>query len=356
MNHEFINKIKNLKANPAVTIYMNTNRTFPENNKDSINLKNQINEAEKRLINEYGEKESNPIVLKLKNMSLEIDHNFNLDSLIIFASSDFFEFVRLPVKVKDNVMIDNKFVTKVLLRTMLQTESYYVLCLSRKKIRLIEAVNDTVSTEIVNDDFPIINESYIDADDIKKAWSNVYDNRAKEFFNKADKKLLEYYNKNPKSVVLAGDVRNISYYKEIADYKNIFIGQVEGNYDNTKAQEVVNYAYAVVCKYIVDKQDKAIEDLSRTENEQKLLLDLNDIYLAAKEGRGSKLFVEKNYIQPAVIKNNEIILKDNPSGSDIRDDIVNDIIELIVNNGGDVLFCDVGKLKNYNKIVLVARY
>jgi len=355
MNHTLINKIKEFKGSPAVTIFMNTNRTFPENNKDSINLKNLITKVGKRIKKEYGQNESALIISKLKEFATDIDHNYNLDSLMIFVSSDFLEFIRLPVKVSDSVFIADKFATKVLLRWLLQTENYYVLCLSRKVIRLIEAINDGVISEIIDSNFPIENESYLESDDIKKAWANVYDNHAKEFFNKADK-LVNEYNKNKKPVVLAGDARNISYYKEIADNKNIIIGHIEGNYDDTKAHEIVKHAYGVVLNYVSHKQEKAIEELDTAKIEQKLLTDINDIYAAAKEGKGLKLFVEKNYIQPAVIENGKIILKDNPSGSDTNDDVINEIIELVVNNGGDVLFLDVSKLKSYNKIALVTRY
>lgn len=355
MNHTLINKIKEAKGRPAVTIYMNTNRTFPENNKDSINLKNLITEVDKRIQKEYGEKETTQIISKLKEFASDFNHNYNLDSLIIFVSSDFLEFIRLPVKVKDSVIIDNKFAIKVLLRSILQTKNYFILCLSRKVVRLIEAINDGVISEIKDANFPIENDSYLESDDIKKAWANVHDNHAKDFFNKADKMFIEY-NKSKKPVVLAGDVRNISYYKEIADNKNIIVGQIEGNYDETKAHEIVKHAYGVVLNYVSQEQEIALEELDTAKKEQKLLTDINDIYTAAKEGRGFKLFVEKNYIQPAIIENNRIILKVNPSGSDINDDVINEIIELIVNNGGDVLFLEVNKLKSYDKIALVTRY
>ena len=356
MNYTYISKIKNVEANPAVTIYMNTNRTFPENNQDSINLKNLISEAEKRIINEYGKKESIQISEKLKEFVSEIDHNYNLDSLIIFVSSDFLEFIRLPVKVKDNVIIDDKFATKPLIRSMLQTENYYILCLSRKTVRLIEAINDSVVTEINDTSFPFQNESYIDSDDIKKAWASTYDNHAKEFFNKADKLFKHYHNKNPKPVILAGDGRNISYYKEVADNKNIIIGYIEGNFDDTKNHEIVKQASKVIDKYILDKQEKAIEELALAQKEQKLLLDLNDIYRAAKEGKGSKLLVEKNYFQPAIVENNVLTLKDDSTEPSVTDDIINEIIDFVIQFNGSVVFVLVDQMKDYNKIALITRY
>lgn len=356
MKFNYINKIRNIEANPAVTIYMNTNRTYPDNSKDAINLKNLVTEVEKRLNSEYGKKETILISNKLKEFTSEINHNYNLDSLIIFVSSNFFEYLRLPVKVKDNVIIGKNFATKVLIRSMLQTENYYILCLSRKTIRLIEAVNDSVVSEINDDIFPIKNESYIDSEDIKRAWASSYDNLIKEFFNKADKHLVDYYKKNPKPVILAGDSRNISYYNEIADKKSIIIGYIEGNYDNTKANEIAKQTYTVIEKLLKEKQDNAIKEIELALKEQKLLTDLSDIYRAVRAGNGFKLFVEKNYFQPAVIENDLLIIKDNPSESGVIDDIVNEIINLVILKGGDILFLDSNKLNNNIKLALITRY
>lgn len=357
MERTFIKKIKSIKANPAVTIYMKTNRTFPENSKDIINLKNLIVETEKRLKKEYNEDVAKQIIKKLKDFASGIDHNYNLDSMIIFVSSDFIEFVRLPVKVKNNVIIDNKFATKVLIRALLQSENYYVMCISRKIIRLIEAVNDTAVNEINDGTFPIQNESYVDTDDIRKAWGNIYDNYAKEFFSKADKQFTKYYKINPRPLVLAGDIRNISYYKEITRNKNNVIGQIEGNYDNTKDHEIAKRAYETVIKpYSNQVQEKFLEEINVALKENKLLVDINDIYNAARDGKGFKLFVEKNYVQPVKIENNRILLKDNPTGSDVIDDVVNEIIDLVNKSKGNVMFMNPNQLKEFNKIVLISRY
>ena len=239
---------------------------------------------------------------------------------------------------------------------MLQTETDYILCLSRKTIRLIEAINDSVVTEINDTSFPFQNESYIDSDDIKKAWASTYDNHAKEFFNKADKLFKHYHNKNPKPVILAGDGRNISYYKEVADNKNIIIGYIEGNFDNTKNHEIVKQAYNVIIKFIKDEQEKSIEEIAVAQKEQKLLVDLNDIYRTVKAGKGLKLFIEKNYFQPVIIKNDVITLKDDPTEPGVIDDIINDIIELVIQFKGNVIFLENHQLKEYNKIALITRY
>jgi hypothetical protein len=356
MNLAYINKIRSIHSNPAVTIYMNTNRTFPDNSQDSISLKNMISEVETRLKNESKINESNLILKKLKEFASEINHNYNLDSLIIFVSHDFFEFIRLPVKVTDNVIIGGKFSIKILIRSLLQTEDYYVLCLSRKTIRIIEAVNEFAVTEIEDGVFPLNNDSYLETDDIRKAWASTKDNYAKEFFIKADKLFNGYYNRNPKPVVLAGDIRNISYFKEITDSKNIIIGEIEGNFDDSKPHEVVENAFSVVSKFVLDGQKKAMEELNIAKKEQKLLVDISDIYTAAKEGRGFKLFVEKNYSQPAKIENEKIVLKDNPAGSDVIDDIINEIIDLVIKAKGIVMFMEVNQLSGYNKIALIKRY
>lgn len=356
MNYTIINKIKDIKGTPAVTILMNTHRTFPENNQDSIRLKNMISEAGRRIIKEYGEQESRIITNKLTDLTSDLDYNYNLESLIIFASDDFIEYFRLPVSVKDKVIVDTKFSIKVLIRSLLQEESYYIICLSRKAIRLLEADNNNFAQEITDNTFPIVNDSYIDSDDIRKAWASTTDNYAREFYNKADKLFKNYYSKKPLPVILAGDRRNISFYKNNTDNPDIIIGFIEGNFDKSKPNEIAKETEKTINEYTQLKENKYLDEIAEANNEQKLLVDLNDIYRASKEGKGLKLFVEKDYFQPAIIQNNTVTLRDDSAEPGVVDDIVNEIIELVIKFGGSTAFMSVGRLKKYNKIVLVTRY
>lgn len=63
---------------------INEYRTYPDNTKDIIGLKNLLTEASNRVIKEFGKRDVSELLEKIDNMDNEIDYNHNLDSLHIF--------------------------------------------------------------------------------------------------------------------------------------------------------------------------------------------------------------------------------------------------------------------------------
>ena len=93
-------------------------------------------------------KEATKLLDKLNSLATGLDHSQNLESLMLFVNEDIAEYVRLPIKVEDRVVIDDTFATRDLFRAIHIKMHYYVLVLSQEKIRLVEAMNDKVIKEI----------------------------------------------------------------------------------------------------------------------------------------------------------------------------------------------------------------
>ena len=89
-------KLASERSNPCVTISLNTHRTHPDNAQDSILIKNLLNEAQDRVIKEFGKREVNELLEKINTIEKEIDVNYNLDSLHIFLSNTTKEIITLP--------------------------------------------------------------------------------------------------------------------------------------------------------------------------------------------------------------------------------------------------------------------
>ena len=145
---KLLNKVKNIHEEACISIVLNTHRTKPDNQKDEIKLKNLVQEAEKRLIEMYDKRKVWSIMENINKVVDTINHNFNLESLVIYANKDFAEFTRLPIKVEDRVVLDFTFATRDLIRAMHSESAYYVLVLSRQQARLIEAYGDNVVNEL----------------------------------------------------------------------------------------------------------------------------------------------------------------------------------------------------------------
>lgn len=354
------NKLKQLKlvqADPAVSILLNTHRTHPDNKQDAVTLKNLITEAEIRLFEAYDKRTVWPIMERLRKLESEIDHNYNLDSLALFATAEISEAIKLPVGVEDRVIIDTNFATRDLMRALQQTEHYYVLCISHSKARLLQAVNDRIVKEFSEQSkFPFVNGTVYTTDNLQKSMGNVQDNFSKEFFNRVDKEFQNYYKAEPLPVVLAGAERNISYYREIADKNEWIVGDIVGNYDDTSTHEIIKKTSEVVREYNKKRHETALAELEQAQSDQKLLDDLSDIYRAAQEGRADTLYVEKDFFQPATIDGDALVPHSDPNAPGVVDDIIDEIAETVMTYGGSVVFMPPGALSAYRRIALRVRY
>ena len=99
-------------------------------------------------------------------------------------------------------------------------------------------------------------------------------------------------------------------------------------------------------KYIVNRLKAAKDDL-------KLATGIHDVWMWAYRKHRQLLVVEKDFYCPAFVtgKGETIFSNGNKANKMITKDAVNDIIEKVLENGGDVEFVD--DLKEYNRIALV---
>ena len=355
MNH-LLKKVKDIKSGGCVSIILNTHRTKPDNQKDAITLKNLIKETEKRLLNDYDKRFAGSIIEKLKNLADTIDHNHNLESLVLFVNADFADYTRMPIEVEDRVIIDNTFATRDLVRAFHLEAGYYVLVLSRQNARLIEAYNDKVVQELKGN-FPIKNTLYT-ADKIKLSTAKGQDILIEEFFNRVDKLVLETIKENPLPILLVTEIRNFDHYQKITDKKDLIIGHIIRNRDDEEPHHIVTDAWKVVQAIVKEKQAARITELEKAVSTGRALSDYNEIWNALQQGRGETLFVKKEFFQPALLVDNKILLVESLENDQkgIVDDIIDEMIELNLAFGGDTVFMEGNELEQFQNVALITRF
>ena len=352
-----IKKVKNINTEACVSIILNTHRTHPDNQKDAITLGNLVAEAKERLYNDYEKRFVWPIEEKLDKLVEEIDHNYNLDSLVIFVNPEFAEFTRLSTPVVDRVVIDNTFATRDIIRSTHEEGAYYILQLSNDHARVIEAFNDRAQRELEGE-FPMTN--------ILKARSSEdlshnrgTDNLTEEFFNHVDKAYQLATADNPLPLILVTESRNYDHYLKVADKKDLLLGHINRLPNKEEASKIAATAWDEVHTLIQDRNAKRIEELKLAVSQNLFFTDYNDIWAALNEGRGKTLFVKKGFFQPAIItENNELTLvnEDERSEKGVVDDIIDEMIELNLSMGGDVVFIKNEDLDEFQNLSLVTRY
>lgn len=357
MNAE-LHQLKDIFSPGCVTLILNTNRTKPENIQDPITLKNLATEAEQRLHEMFDKRFAGAVMGNLNAIMEEIDHNYNLDSLVVFANEEMADFTRLPFSVENRVVIDNTFATRDLVRALHQEVSYYVLVLSRQRARLIEAHTDKVVREI-RDLFPMKNRLWTTSKKFQ-SMAKGSDVLTEEFFNRVDKALNAMTMVNPLPVYIATETRNFDHYMKVADNKDRIAGHLNQNRDDEKDAQVVASMWPVVKEAAEKRHNERIAELNQAVSANKFVSDLNEIWQAIHEGKGKTLFVQKDYFQHAVLTDEGTIAPLNGAtpnaGEAFIDDVIDEMIEINLNHGGDTVFLDGSELEKFDGVALITRY
>ncbi|GGW53321.1 eRF1-like protein [Winogradskyella epiphytica] len=351
-----LKKLKNISSENCITIIMNSHRTKPGYLKDELTLKNLIKEAENRLNENTVKKEADALVDKLQKLANDIDHSHNLDSLMLFVNKDTAKVVKLPIEVTDRVIIDNNFATRDLVRAMHIETNYFVLVLSQEKVRLIEAFNDKVVQEF---DAPFPMENTFPMNKPEVTVSSRKTNLIAEFFNQVDKAVNLIRKENPLPVLICTVEENYAEYLKIADEKHsIFTTYLNKNRIAETDHAIVTEAYKIVETYKAKRNKERKAELDKAISENKFLSNTYDIYKAINEGRIQTLFIEEGLFQPAIITKDDVVYVSDfqRNDSNVIDDVYDELIEMNMRYGGDVVFMPQGKLDRFNGFGAITRY
>jgi len=358
MKKDKLEKLASEKNYPCVTISLNTFRKYPENQNDSLNLKNLLIEAKGRVINEFGKYPVNELLQKIDTIEKEIDFDFNLDSLHIFLSNSTKEIVRSTWPTMQNALhVSESFAVKPLIKVFNRTVEYLILKLTKSEVRLLLAINDGVVGEIKNDDFPFEN-SVDDSTDTETITNGKQaENQTREFFNKIDKALVRVNNKTDMKCVVISTDDNYNRLLKVADKPSVYLGWTNINYNYTASHSIANDAWQIV--NVQQKKGRAedIKEMQDAVGNSNVITDLSEIYRAAKEGRGDLLIVNDNFHQAVRVTGEfSLDLVTDVTLPGVIDDITSDIAWDVISKKGRAIFTTQEELKTLGDIALKVRY
>ena len=229
---------------PCLTISMTTHRTFPENKQDRISLKNLLREAEMRLVERYGKRESQAVLDKIDTISDDINFNYSLDSMYIFLSEDTTKVIRSPWNVQHNeVIVGDRFSTDHLSETLSRNREYLILLLSQSGVNLYDALNDGISEEIRDDYFPFDENPHYITDKLRASDTKQVDNKIRQYFNRVDKAVGAVYRESGLKTLVICTETNYSRLLQVADNKDIYLGYSPINYNDISLHSLGKQAW-----------------------------------------------------------------------------------------------------------------
>jgi len=354
-----LKSLQSMVSVPALSILLPTYRHFPDNQKDPIRVKNLVDQARDRLSQEFASREIEPLLIRLETLVADIDYNHTLDGLALFVSHDFAKKLYLPFPVPERVIIDQTFATRDLLYGMHRTVRYWVFLLSQNATRLIAGTGETLE-EVFDESFPMPMTGPAATQPVPYHADTAYvDDRHRRFFQQVDRAFATYTQDevDPLPLILGGVDRQIAFFKEVSAYQGEVAGTLTGNYDRATLAELAPDLWAIAQTVRQQRHDDALKALDTAMGQQKVVSTIEEVWRLANDARGKLLLVEKNYHVPAVrTENGGLKVVENPGGTDIMDDAVDEIIETVLLKGGEVELLDDGELAQHQKIALILRY
>ena len=359
-------------GNICITIILPTHRLFSDRKVDKFEMEKAVENATQLLGYKYSSKDTKPLISSLQEMAKSIDYDHNLDGVGLYVSDQVNMMVKFPFAVKEKIVVDNNFEIRDILYKTNLSQPYYALMLSEKNVRLFEGCLDQL-TEIRGKHFPYEFYDDYEYNTPSRGSSNVgnpqmrsfeHDKstmeaiRLKDYFRNADEYLGDYMVENI-PLIISGTDKDISWFESVTAFNKQIVGKISGSYDNTNLSDYGKKCWTSFETYLKSKVDELIDQYSDKVGSGLGVSGIQEIWTAALEGRGLNLIVEKDYKVPGfTIPDNEYFLTLRPPKQkhNTMPDAVDEIIETILEKGGDVIFAENGKLGEFGHMVLITRY
>jgi hypothetical protein len=345
---------------PSISVLAPTHRTAPANKRDRIVVKNLVAKGLKRLYDEFKKRDVAALVEKLNKLVDQVDWEHSLEGLALFAGRDVATAVPLPFKVKARVAIDADFATRDLVFALNRSPRYRVLVLTEKPARLFEATTNLL-TEHTTKPFPMIHKGPGGASRLPGGQginrSAVRDESHRQFFRQVDEALGSIQKEDHLPLVVVGIDRYLAFYQEITKDSEAIVGLVAGSHDKPSPSALGKVVWPVFKAGSTLKRTRALVRLSEAVSVNRHASGIDQVWRAAFDKRCQTLLVETDFEYPAdLAPEGDRLLPYSGTGAAALDDAVDELIERVLADGGEVFFYEPGVLDLHQQIAAVLRY
>lgn len=361
MNLTLIKEIQAKQAYPSVTITLPTHRTSPDNEKDAIRLKNLVQDAVSRLENEFGKRESAQIIEEIQRLADEIDHQYNLDGVVIFVSNDFSASYKLPFRLPERVSIEDNFLTRDLVYAMNRSPVYLLTVLSENGTRLFTGNKDMLD-EVQDYGFPFSLEGVTANASPGQDISQVNDRIVTDHMRDIGEALNEARKEIDAPIIVVGVDRNIGHFRDGARNSDDVMLYIHSGLSGESEHELAKNIWPQIKDALAEERKKVFDDIGAAKGNNRFVGGLNEVWQACVDGRVETLIVEQDLHVAAEVSSDGRKLSRLDSNfqqtENTYEDIIDEMIEKVIEASGKVRFVDNEALNEINPegLVAITRY
>ena len=361
MSPEILELMESLHYRPAISIIMPLEPKMNLKTEITHSLKIAADKVEYELLKNYPHEMSMLVMQKLRTIIKNLNFNAHKKSIAIYLSPVFEKVLYLDIAVEERITVDESFKIRDLLYSKKQLHKYLVLLLSSKESR-IYLYNSTRLERI----FFVIPESFY-------AYENEAPEKVGNFSDISQRKemlmekLLHYIDNSLDIILKAYQLplfilaaeRTLGHFKKLTKHTGAIIGYVQGNYEEATLKHLKEILEPQIADWEKVKQKDLLNLLENAAGKKKLAVGMSEVWHEAMNHKGRLLVIEKNYAYDAEHEGSEDVVYKTIwpySKFSYNKNAVDDVIEKVLENGGDVEFVDKDVLTDYHKIALVRYY
>lgn len=260
------------RGDPRISIFLPTHERGPETQQDPIRLANLLDEAESALTDGPNGRDAGKILEPARRLLKDDDFWLHqAHGLALFVSPDEMRLFRVPVALREKVVVSDRFHVKPLLPLLTGDGRFLVLALSKARVRLFEASRDSIRALDLHD----VPASLCDA--VGYDWeerslqfhavgagargagggpgvvfhghgSGKDDSKpeVRKFLQAVDRGVVRLLHDRSRPLVIAAVDYVAAMYREITRYPNLVEEIVEGNPDRSSPDELRQAAWKIV--------------------------------------------------------------------------------------------------------------
>ncbi len=360
MTPELRELIEAVHYRPAVSIIMPFEPKMSLKTELMQSLKFAADKVELGLKENYPDEMSTLVIQKLKTIYKNLNFNTHKKSIAIFVSPVFEKVLYLDIAVEEKIIVDESFEIRDLVYSKKQLHKYLVLLLSSNESRIylgnsgtfVRIVSNTSKSVAMGNDAPERVANFSDINDRKEILIN-------KFLQHIDNGLDNILNAYHLPLFVLGVDRVLGHFKKLTRHASAVIEYVHGNFEEATTDELKKILQPHITDWQKVKQKDLLNQLEEAAGKNKLSAGMREVWSEAMSQKGRLLVVEKNYMYAAERSSKEEVIykaiEPYNKFSYIKD-AVDDVMEKVLENGGDVEFVDEGVLKGYHHIALVQYY
>ena len=297
---------------------------------------------------------------KIGSLINDLDYSTYKKSIAIYVSPVFQKVLYLDMPVKEKVIIDDSFEIRDLLYCKKQIQQSLVLLLSRNQSRIYVArANrfDRVVLKLHQSNYSYLNEEkekVLNFTDIS-SHREVLTNKFLLHIDHALDIILKAY-RLPLFVFATEKI--IGHFKQITRHNEFIVEFIPHNCMDTTAKEMEEILRPHIADWNNVKERDIINQLEAAAGRNKLAIGLRNVCREAKKHNGRLLLLEKDFVYRSQSDSMRIINKASRAYNKFSyvKDAVGDIIEKVLEYGGDVEFVNKDVLGRYRHIALLQFY